>query len=416
MCDYCSWIQQILARINVEAKQLQERIPPPRVDPVIIVHGGAGRITKDKCSFMLEEVKDAAVKAYNDLIQGYTAVDAIEIAISRMEDTLYTNYKDILHINDDIVMDASIMTNNLNAGCVGVVRGVEHPIKLAREVLEHTDHVIIVEKGAQKLAKDAHIPILPQKYLLRQFTPSSSASCTYRSGEEECVDPNSNTDDSSDKSVSEDDKERDTECKREEISMIKNYLSECHFLKPEPEEMEGDIYDEELRGSDSFISIHKASNTVGAVAYDRKRCLSSGVSTMGQSQKIVGSMSAIGTVVGCGIYADENGCCSVSGDNTSIYKYAPAYKIVRRFNSDTTAMLELNEELERFEKETGDSEIGAIALNAKGEPSVSFRSMNFPWACCQNGYIYYGCKQNDKFCHEIKNLSRPLDCMCEKPA
>ncbi|XP_043488348.1 isoaspartyl peptidase/L-asparaginase-like isoform X3 [Polistes fuscatus] len=307
MCDYCSWIEQILARINVESKLLQERIPPPRVDPTVIVHGGAGIIPKTKRKFMLEEVKSAALEAYKTLIEGYTAVDAVDTAISRMENTLYLNYMEeaYTHTNEEIIMDAAIMTNNLNAGCVGVVCGIEHPIKL---------------------------------------------------------------------------------------------------------ETEGN---EELRKSDSIVSFHEA-RTVGAVAYDRKKHLSSGISTMGESMTVIRSLNAIGTVIGCGIYADENGCCSISGNSKTIYCYAPARKIVRRFNSKTTMMLEINEELEKFENETGESQIGVIALNKKGEPSVSFKSLDFPWACCRNGCIYYGCKECDKFCEEITNLSRPLDCMCER--
>ncbi|KAI4477375.1 hypothetical protein M0804_012761 [Polistes exclamans] len=412
MCDYCSWIEQILARINVESKLLQERIPPPRVDPTVIVHGGAGRITKMKRTFMLEEVKSAALEAYKTLIEGYTAVDAVDTAISRMENTLYLNYMEeaYTHTNDEIIMDAAIMTNNLDAGCVGVVCGIEHPIKLAREVLENTNHVLVVESGAQKLAGKAKLSKLPQKYFMRQSaaTDNSIFSADEMISEEEhcnlscSIDSIDNSSINNEKEVNKSD---DIKCRENEISTIKMYFPQCQFL-----ETEGN---EELRKSDSIVSFHEA-RTVGAVAYDRKKRLSSGISTMGEPMKVIGSLNAIGTVIGCGIYADENGCCSISGNSKTIYCYAPARKIVRRFNSKTTMMLEINEELEKFENETGESQIGVIALNRKGEPSVSFKSLDFPWACCRNGYIYYGCKECDKFCEEITNLSRPLDCMCER--
>lgn len=55
MCDYCSWIDQILVRINAEAKP-EKKKHKIHVDPVIIVHGGAGRIPRKKRERMLFEV------------------------------------------------------------------------------------------------------------------------------------------------------------------------------------------------------------------------------------------------------------------------------------------------------------------------------------------------------------------------
>ncbi|KAL2730814.1 isoaspartyl peptidase/L-asparaginase-like [Vespula squamosa] len=403
MCDYCSWIEQILARINVEAKLLQESIPPPHVDPTIIVHGGAGRIPKKKQKLMLEAVKNAALEAYKTLINGYTAVDAIEIAISRMENTLYLNYtkEAPLHTNDEIVWDAGIMTNNLDAGSIGLIHGIEHPIKLARQVLENTDHVLIVENGAAKLAKEADLPIL-----MRKFIPTDSV-LFIGEMEGEHYDTSSSTDSNDDFPIK---CANDIEHKENDTSIIKMYFPECNFL--EMEDIDTNDENEESEKLDEILLFHEA-RTVGAVAYDRKKRLSSGISTMEETIKMMGSISAIGAVIGCGIYADENGCCSLSGNDQTIYKYAPARKIVRRFNSKTTMMLEINDELEKFQKETGESQIGVIALNNKGEPSISFKSLHFPWACCRNGYIYYGCNKCDKFLEEITDLDRPLDCMCE---
>lgn len=58
MCDYCSWIKEILARIDAETQmKKKKKIIMPRVDPVIIVHGGAGKIPRYARKFMLDEVK-----------------------------------------------------------------------------------------------------------------------------------------------------------------------------------------------------------------------------------------------------------------------------------------------------------------------------------------------------------------------
>lgn len=140
--------------------------------------------------------------------------------------------------------------------------------------------------------------------------------------------------------------------------------------------------------------------------------MASGTSTAGEPGKPVGSVSAIGTVVGCGIYTDEQGCVSVSGNDTSIYCYAPARKIVQNLVQDVPLKCVVSTELESFEIETGDSDIGVIVLNAKGDPFISFKCTHFPWAFCRKGFVYYGSAQDEKCWEKVTILERPLDCMC----
>jgi len=55
MCDYCAWISEILARVSVETQIKKKK--KSRVDPIVVVHGGAGRIPRYARKFMLDEVK-----------------------------------------------------------------------------------------------------------------------------------------------------------------------------------------------------------------------------------------------------------------------------------------------------------------------------------------------------------------------
>lgn len=57
MCDYCSWIDQILARIKAETTK-PEKKPRVHVDPVVAVHGGAGKIPRKKRERMVLEVTE----------------------------------------------------------------------------------------------------------------------------------------------------------------------------------------------------------------------------------------------------------------------------------------------------------------------------------------------------------------------
>jgi isoaspartyl peptidase/L-asparaginase-like protein (Ntn-hydrolase superfamily) len=52
-----------------------------------------------------------------------------------------------------VTLDASIMDEKGNAGSVAFVQGIDHPISLARAVMEKTPHVMIVGKGAEIFAK-----------------------------------------------------------------------------------------------------------------------------------------------------------------------------------------------------------------------------------------------------------------------
>ncbi|XP_076651174.1 isoaspartyl peptidase/L-asparaginase [Halictus rubicundus] len=394
MCDYCSWIDQILARITVEST-LEKKKPQIHVDPVIVVHGGAGKIPRKIRHRMLIEVKNAAIEAYKDLINGRSAVHAVEKAISHMESKPYFNCAKggSMDINDEIVTDAAIVTPK-NAGCVGAVRDIEHPIALARMVMKKTEHILLVENGAQKFALDNGVPILSPGSLNVEDSLISLESgeeafqpCTYCESDSESV---------------------EGECKE---SKRKQCDPDCVVTRPDEEEQpyyDLSIGSDEL--SDEPMTLQIAA--VGAVAYDRKRRLASGTSTAGEPGKPIGLITATGTIIGCGVFANEHGCVSVSGNDTCIYCYAPARRIVERLHRDSTINYSLNTELENLHAESGESHLGAIAVNAKGNPCVAFKTMHFPWAFCRYGYVYYGVSQDDKFFEKVTVLERPLDCMC----
>lgn len=153
------------------------------------------------------------------------------------------------------------------------------------------------------------------------------------------------------------------------------------------------------------------------MAYDRKKCLASGTSTAGEVGKLYGSVSATGTAIGCGIYVDQGGSVSVSGCDKTIYKYAPAQRILQQLRCKTTSIDEgVAAVLQDFEEKIDVSskpDVGVIVVTAEGIPFVSFKCAHFPWAYCDKGYVYYGCAKNERFSEKLDVLERPLDCICE---
>jgi len=58
-----------------------------------------------------------------------------------------------------VTLDASIMSGDGRAGAVAFVRGVVHPISLARLVMEQTPHVLLVGAGAEQFARECGVEV-----------------------------------------------------------------------------------------------------------------------------------------------------------------------------------------------------------------------------------------------------------------
>lgn len=62
-----------------------------------------------------------------------------------------------------VTLDACIMDMSGKCGGVAFVQGIEHPISLARAVMEKTPHVLLVGRGAELYAESLGIKKLPNK-------------------------------------------------------------------------------------------------------------------------------------------------------------------------------------------------------------------------------------------------------------
>lgn len=129
--------------------------------PTIVVHGGAGTILKS-------EMNDAKEKAYNKglqsaidegykvLEQGGTAIDAVVVAIRQLEDNpLFNAGKGaVFNALGGHEMDASIMEGeNREAGAIAAIPNLRNPIELAKDVMNHSDHVLLIGNGAKEFGE-----------------------------------------------------------------------------------------------------------------------------------------------------------------------------------------------------------------------------------------------------------------------
>ena len=136
----------------------------------IVVHGGAGVLSNLSTEKQLEienKVKNTLISAYKILENGGSSMDAVEFAVSEFEDSsLFNAGKGSVYNADEVQeMDASIMNGkDRSAGAVASVKTIKNPIKLARKVLEETNHILLVGEGAEIFAKNIGETIVDKSY------------------------------------------------------------------------------------------------------------------------------------------------------------------------------------------------------------------------------------------------------------
>lgn len=138
----------------------------------MVIHGGAGTIKKENMSEEMFQnyynALDSALSIGEKILKnGGTSLDAIEKTIHFMEDSpLFNSGKGAVFTNAGTnELDASIMHGaDRNAGAVGGITNVKHPISAARAVMEQSEHVMMVGEGAEKFAKAKGLEIVDPAY------------------------------------------------------------------------------------------------------------------------------------------------------------------------------------------------------------------------------------------------------------
>ena len=136
----------------------------------VVVHGGAGvlsNLSKEQQLVIEQKVSETTLSAYEILQKGGSSLDAVEFVVSEFEDSLLFNAgRGSVYTSDETQeMDASIMYGfDRSAGAVASIKKIKNPIKLARKVLEETEHVILVGDGAESFAESIGETIVEPSY------------------------------------------------------------------------------------------------------------------------------------------------------------------------------------------------------------------------------------------------------------
>jgi L-asparaginase / beta-aspartyl-peptidase len=142
----------------------------------IAIHGGAGVVS----ARLMTPAREAEYRAALErslrvgeavLAANGLALDAVTEAVCALEDEpLFNAGRGAVFTRDGShEMDAAVMDGrDRRAGCVAGVLGPRNPIRLARCIMERTDHVLMIGEGALRIGRDAGIEEVSTDYFFTQ--------------------------------------------------------------------------------------------------------------------------------------------------------------------------------------------------------------------------------------------------------
>lgn len=308
----------------------------------LVIHGGAGVITKDSMSPDQEAAYTTALNTALDtgthmLANGESAIDTMEAIIRVLEDDPLFNAGRgaVLTETGTFSLDASIMDGGtLNAGAVASLSNVRHPISAARKVMDVSPHVMLAGDGADQFAAEQGLEIVLPGYFYTE---------------------------------------------RRWESLLK--VLEARGL-PTPEKPEGiSEVQNEIISSDrqnhsfglSFPDDEKF-GTVGVVAMDKNRNIVAGTSTGGTTAKRWGRVGD-SPIIGAGTYA-KNEVCGISATGTGEYfiRLAVTHSICNRIELAGETAQEAADRVIQTELTQLGGDGGVVFLGPDGEPGWSFNT------------------------------------------
>lgn len=293
---------------------------------VVVIHGGAGTILKKDMSPELEEqyrakLKEALIQSYQKIKEGKSSLLAVEAAIVVMEDSpLFNAGKGAVFTSDGRnELDASIMYGkDKSAGAVAGLTVVKNPIKAAIAVMQKSEHVMMIGKGAEQFAKKEGLEIVNPKYFWTQH-------------------------------------------RWDALQKVKK----AELKANQPNAMNNSHYP-------SYYWVDKKFGTVGCVALDKDGNISAGTSTGGMTNKKYGRVGDA-PIIGAGTYADKNVGISGTGWGEFYIRTSAARTVAAKYeyqNKDVkTATQEVMLEIEKL---GGDG--GMIALDKNGNVAMTFNT------------------------------------------
>ncbi|HYI08700.1 MAG TPA: isoaspartyl peptidase/L-asparaginase [Thermoanaerobaculia bacterium] len=293
----------------------------PARKAMLVIHGGAGTITRGSMTPELEkQYRDALAESLRTghavLKKGGTSLDAVEAAVRFMEDSpLFNAGKGAVFTHEGRnELDASIMEGKeKRAGSVAGVTIIRNPISAARAVMEKSEHVMMVGRGAELFATTVGLEIVDPSYFWTE---------------------------------------------RRWKSLQKELLEE-QGKKPQ---------------AALIVEDEKKFGTVGAVAVDRDGNLAAATSTGGMTNKRFGRVGDA-PIIGAGTYAENESCAvSATGHGEFFIRWTVAHDIAALVKYRRLTVAQAGDEVIHKKLVPVKGEGGVIILDAKGNFAMPFNS------------------------------------------
>jgi L-asparaginase / beta-aspartyl-peptidase len=279
--------------------------PKPSPKPVLLIHGGAWAMPDDAVAAHERGIAAALAAGWSALSRGGTAIDAVEAAVTIMEDddTFDAGRGSFLTRDGRVQLDALLMNGaDLRTGGVACVERLRNPIQAARLVLEKSPHVYFVAGGAERFATqhgmrlvdntELIVPRERDRLMAFQRAEAAGAQDTTFSG----IPTNPGA------------PHLDSEMWASTDSAQQQAAADAEVSHALPDE---------LRTDDPTLHSH---DTVGAVALDQYGNIAAGTSTGGTLNKAPGRVGD-SSLIGCGCYADNlSAAVSLTGWGEPIMK------------------------------------------------------------------------------------------------
>ena len=322
---------------------------PSSIRPTLLVHGGAWAIPPEMAEDHQRGVSRALATGYALLEKGATATDAVEAAVTILEDdpTFDAGRGSFLTSKGTVQLDALLMDGaTLRAGGVACVEHIRNPIQAARLVLDKSPHVYFVGAGAEAFAASHGMTLIDNSELVldRERIRLKEAQSRLSAGLADITFSGT---------LAHDDKSPETPAT--------THPAVPWSLFPGP--------------SSSDPSSH---DTVGAVALDQYGNLAAGTSTGGTLNKAPGRVGD-SSLIGCGCYAD-NGSAAVSltGWGEPIMKLVLGKWATDKVSQGLTPELAARQAIEYLFKRLG-GHGGIILLAPDGQFGLAHNTPHMAW-------------------------------------
>jgi beta-aspartyl-peptidase (threonine type) len=326
--------------------------------PILLVHGGAWAIPDDAAEAHQSGVRRALEAGYQILSRGGAAVDAVEAAVTVLEDdpTFDAGRGSFLTSDGRVQLDALLMDGGrMKAGGVACVERLRNPIQAARLVLEQSPHVYFVGPGAEEFARSHGMPLIDNaEFVLDRERERLKAAQ-----------------------------------KRQAAGLADDTFSGLHDDKsPEtamPRQKAG------APSQDSEPAEFQSHDTVGAVALDANGNLAAGTSTGGTLNKTPGRVGD-SSLIGCGCYADNmSAAVSLTGWGEPIMKLVLGKWAADRVSAGSAPELAARDAISYLFKRLG-GHGGIILLGPDGRFGMAHNTPAMAWGLATDGTMQTGLK------------------------